>query len=57
MKYDRRLSANIFDTGIARCVNTYIKVVYLAFFGDIYALTNVCVKDIGSRASVVLQNN
>ena len=32
MKYHRRLSANIFDTDISRCINTYIKVVYLAFF-------------------------
>ena len=25
--------ANIFDTDISRCINTYIKVVYLAFLG------------------------
>ena len=35
---------------------TYIKVVYLAFFWNIYAPKNVCVKDIGSRASMVLPN-
>ena len=30
--------------------------VYLAVFLDIYAPTNVCVKDIGSWTSMVLQN-
>ena len=29
---------------------------YLAFFLDIYAPTNVCVEDINSKASTVLQN-
>ena len=33
LKYHRCLWANIFDTDINRCINTYIKVVYLAFFG------------------------
>ena len=33
LKYHRHLWANIFDTDISRCINTYIKVVYLAFFG------------------------
>ena len=28
-----RLWTNIFDTDISRCINTYNKVVYLAFFG------------------------
>ena len=56
LKYHRRPWVNIFDTDISRCINTYIKVVYLAFFLDIHAPTNVCVKDIGSRASMVIQN-
>ena len=33
LKYHRRPWANIFDTDIFRCTNTYVKVVYLAFFG------------------------
>ena len=37
-------------------ISTYIKVVYLAFWGNIYAPTNVCVKVIDSKASMVLQN-
>ena len=49
LKYHRRLWANIFDTDISRCINTYIRVVYIfGIFWDIYAPTNVCVKDIGS---------
>ena len=38
------------------CISTYIKVVFLAFWGNIYAPTNVCVKVIDSKASMVLQN-
>ena len=38
LKYHRRLWANIFDTDISRCINTYIKVVYLAFFGIVMLL-------------------
>ena len=53
LKYHWRPWANIFDTDITRCIKTYIKVLYLAFFG---IPTNVCVKDIGSGASMVLQN-
>ena len=33
LKYHRCLWANIFDTDIYRCINTYIKVVYWAFLG------------------------
>ena len=33
LKYHRRPWVNIFDTDISRCINTYIKVVYLAYFG------------------------
>ena len=33
LKYHRRPWVNIFDTDISRCINTYSKVVYLAFFG------------------------
>ena len=33
LKYHRRPWVNVFDTDISRCVNTYIKVVYMAFFG------------------------
>ena len=33
LKYHRCPSVNIFDTDISRCLNTYIKVVYLTFFG------------------------
>ena len=32
LKYHRRLWENIFDKNISRCINTYIKVLYLAFF-------------------------
>ena len=32
LKYHRRPWVNIFDTDISRCINTYIKVVYLTFF-------------------------
>ena len=32
LKYHRRLWANIFDTYISRCINTFIKVVFLAAF-------------------------
>ena len=45
LKYHRRLWANIFDTDISRCINTYIKVVYLAFFG-IFMLLQMSVSKI-----------
>ena len=45
--YHRRLWANIFDTDISGV---------FGFFWDIYAPTNVCVQDIGSWASMILQN-
>ena len=45
LKYHRRLWANIFDTDISRCINTYIKMVYLAFFG-IFMLLQMSVSKI-----------
>jgi hypothetical protein len=45
LKYHGRLEANIFDTGISRCINTYIKVVYLAFF-EIFMLLQMSVSKI-----------
>ena len=47
--------SKIFDTDISRCINIYNRCVF-GLFCDIYAPTNVCVKDIGSWASMVLQN-
>ena len=38
LKYHRCLWANIFDTDINRCINIYIKVVYLAFLGTFMLL-------------------
>ena len=38
LKYHRHPWVNIFDTDISRCINTYIKVVYLAFFGILMLL-------------------
>ena len=55
-KYHRRLSANIFDTDIYRSINIPKKGQIYHFNVGIYASKNVCVKDIGSRASMVLQN-
>ena len=45
LKYHRRPWVNIFDTVISRCINTYIKVVYLAFFG-IFMLLQMSVSKI-----------
>ena len=45
LKHHRRLWANIFDTYISRCINTYIKMVYLAFFG-IFMLLQMSVSKI-----------
>ena len=45
LKYHRRLWANIFDTDISRCINTYIKVVYWAFLG-IFMLLQMSVSKI-----------
>ena len=45
LKYHRHPWANIFDTDIFRCINTYIKWCICPFF-DIYAPTNVCVKNL-----------
>ena len=42
LKYHRCLWANIFDTDISRCINTYIKVVYLAFFGYLCPYKFLC---------------
>ena len=42
LKYHRRLWANIFDTDISRRINTYIKVVYLAFFGYLCPYKCLC---------------
>ena len=38
LKYHWRLWVNIFDRDISRCINTYIKLVYLAFFGIVMLL-------------------
>ena len=38
LKYHRHPWVNIFDTDISRCIITYIKVVYLAFFGIVMLL-------------------
>ena len=48
LKYHRRLWGNVFDTDISRCINTFIKVVCLAFFGIFLLLKMSSVKDIGS---------
>ena len=45
LKYHRHPWVNIFDTDISRCINTYIKVVYLAFFG-IFMLLQMSVSKI-----------
>ena len=45
LKYHRHPWVNIFDTDISRCINTYIKVVYLAFFG-IFMLLKMSVSKI-----------
>ena len=45
LKYHRRPWVNIFDTDISRCINTYIKVVYLAFLG-IFMLLKMSVSKI-----------
>ena len=45
LKYYRCLWANIFDTDIYRCINTYIKVVYWAFLG-IFMLLQMSVSKI-----------
>ena len=45
LKYHRCLWGNIFDTGIYRCINTYIKVVYWAFLG-IFMLLQMSVSKI-----------
>ena len=45
LKYHRCLWANIFDTDIYRCINTYIKVVYWAFLG-IFMLLQMSVSKI-----------
>ena len=45
LKYHRRLWNNIFDTDIFRCIKTYIKGVYLAFFG-IFMLLEMSVSKI-----------
>ena len=45
LKYHRRPWVNIFDTDISRCINTYIRVVYLAFFG-IFMLLQMSVSKI-----------
>ena len=42
LKYHRCLWANIFDTDINRCINTYIKVVYLASLGTFMLLKCLC---------------
>ena len=45
LNYHRCLWANIFDTNIYRCINSYIKMVYWAFLGIFMLLQiNVCVK-------------
>ena len=44
LKYHRRLWNIIFDTDIFRCINTYIKGVYLAFFGIFMLLEMVVSK-------------
>ena len=48
LKYHRHLWGNIFDTDVSRCINIDIKGLYLAFFWNIYAHRNVCVKDIST---------
>ena len=60
LKYHRRLLANIFDTDISRCINTYIKVVYLAFLG--YFCSYKCFysdfeKNIGYKICLIMLQN
>ena len=45
LKYRRRPWVNIFGTDISRCIYTYIKVVYLAYFG-IFMLLKLSVSNI-----------
>ena len=45
LKYHRHPWGNIFDTDISKCINTYIKVVFLAFFG-IFMLLQMSVSKI-----------
>jgi hypothetical protein len=57
LKYRRRPWANIFDTDICRSINIPKNAKYIHHFNvGIYASRNVCVKDINSRVSMVLQN-
>ena len=49
LKYHRRLWANIFDTDISRCINTYIKVVYLVFSGIVMLLQMSVLKILAHR--------
>ena len=56
LKYHRRPLINIFDTDICRSINIPKKGQIYHFNVGFYASKNVYVKDIGSRASMVLQN-
>ena len=52
LKYHRCLWANIFDTDINRCINTYIKVVYLAFLGTFMFLQMSVSKILAHRLKI-----
>ena len=52
LKYHRCLWANIFDTDINRCINTYIKVVYLAFLGTFMLLQMSVSKILAHRLKI-----
>ena len=56
LKYQRRPWANIFGTYICRSIDIPKKCQIHQFNVGIYASSNVCIKDIDSRASLVLQN-
>ena len=60
LKYRRRLWVNIFDTDICRCIDIQKKAKYTTVMhynvGN-YGSKNVSVKNIGSRESMVHQNN
>ena len=49
LRYHRRLWVNIFDTDISRCINIYIKVVYLALFGIFMLLQMSVLKILSHR--------
>ena len=57
LKYHRCLWANIFDTDINRCINTYIKVVYLAFFGIFMLLQMSLSKILAHRRLCYFKSN